>query len=390
MPRVVWLLVAARSVNRLGAFTLPFLTVLLTQSFGASVGQAGLVMALFGLATIPSRLFGGWLADHLGRRTTIVAGLVGCAAGQLLVAGATDVRQAAGAAVLLGLAFEIYESPSQAMIADVVDGPDRPAAYGLMASGLALAGMAAGLMAVALGQVDLRLLFVADAVSCLLCALLVRLTLPGGRPTADASDGTASRSPWRDRLLLALLATGTGFAVVYLQLVVTLPLTLLDRGLGAHQLGLLLTVSAATIVVGQPLLSTSLLRRHDPTTALAGGYVLLGLGLAAYGFVDSVVGFVLATVVSSLGDLVLLGRAQAVVADLAPTAARGRYLAVYGVSWGVAAVVGPLLGTTLFERAGATTLWLGCAVLCSTLAVGQLLLRRPLAQRCDARHAMPG
>jgi hypothetical protein len=59
LPSEVWLLVISRTVNRLGAFTLPFLTVILTDSFGASVATAGAVVALFGAATIPSRIIGG-------------------------------------------------------------------------------------------------------------------------------------------------------------------------------------------------------------------------------------------------------------------------------------------------------------------------------------------
>ena len=43
LPGAVWALVLARAVNRLGAFTLAFLTVLLTRRLGASVTEAGLL-----------------------------------------------------------------------------------------------------------------------------------------------------------------------------------------------------------------------------------------------------------------------------------------------------------------------------------------------------------
>ena len=76
LPATVWLLVAARAVNRLGAFTLPFLSLTLVAELGASVAQAGYLLAVFGLATIPSRLLGGRLSDRWGTRATIVGGLV--------------------------------------------------------------------------------------------------------------------------------------------------------------------------------------------------------------------------------------------------------------------------------------------------------------------------
>ena len=66
LPPTVWLLVVARAVNRLGAFTLPFLSVTLVAEQGASVAQAGFLLAAFGVATIPSRLLGGRLSDRVG------------------------------------------------------------------------------------------------------------------------------------------------------------------------------------------------------------------------------------------------------------------------------------------------------------------------------------
>ena len=78
----------------------------------------------------------------------------------------------------------------------------------------------------------------------------------------------------------------------------------------------------------------------------------------------------------SLGDLVLLGRAYAVVADLVPAGRRGGYLAAYGTSWGVAAVLAPLAGTGLLASGGPTLLWSVLALLCLGLAAAQPAVRR--------------
>ena len=178
LPKPVLLLIGARAVNQLGAFTLPFLAVVLVRDRHASLATAGLVTALFGVATIPSRLAGGRLADLIGNRATIVLGLTGCAAAQLAIAAGTSLAQAVVAAAVLGLAFELYEPPSQALIADLTDVESRPRAFSLFGAALAAGGAGAGLLATALGSVDLRLLFVADAVTCLACAAVVAVSLP--------------------------------------------------------------------------------------------------------------------------------------------------------------------------------------------------------------------
>jgi len=383
LPRVVRLLVLARAVNRLGAFTLPFLGVLLVTDLGASVATAGWVLAAFGLATIPSRLVGGRLADRLGARRTIVLGLVGTAVGQLLVAAASSLAAVVVAVVLLGLAFEVYEPPSQAMVADVTPAPLRPAAYSLLGTALAVAGVAAGLLAALLAGWDLRWLFVVDAASCLVCAGLVAVLLPPSSPPPSGAD--AAVRVWTDRRLLAMLACGTGFAVVYLQLSLVLPLTVATRGLEPGLVGLVLTTSAATMALGQ-WLAQPLLRPLDDVHALTLGYVLLGVGLLVTGFVRTVAGFLAAAVVWSLGDLVLLGRSYAVVAALALDHVRGRYLAVYGTSWGVAGILAPLLGTQLLALGGPVLAWSVLAGLCGALAVTQPLLRDVIrSERSSAR-----
>jgi MFS family permease len=383
LPRTVWLLLAARVINRLGAFSLPFLTVLITTDYGVSAATAGCVSAAFGLATIPSRLIGGRLADRMGRRRTIVFGLAGCAAAQLGIAATDSIVAVTVCAVLLGLAFELYEPPSQAMIADAVGPAERVRAYSLLSAALAVGGMGAGLIAAGLGRWDLRWLFVADAVSCLACAVIVRAVLPADRPRPlDHTDERPTDSqPWRDRVLLLMLVFGTLYALVYLQVTMSLPLSLARRGMRPADAGLLSTISAVTVVAAQPVLRLKRLSALTAPATLALGYVVLAVGLAGLAVAHTLPTSMAAMVVWSLGDLLMLGPAYALVADLAPPGGTGRYLAVYGISWGIAGVAAPILGTQLLEHAGATALWAATALLCLVLAAGQYLITHSLAAR---------
>ena len=63
--------------------------------------------------------------------------------------------------------------------------------------------------------------------------------------------------------------------------------------------------------------------------------------------------------------MILLGEPFAVVAELAPERDRGRYLAAYGVCWGVATTVGPAPGDRSRRRGWSPLLWLSCAALCA-------------------------
>ena len=385
LPRRVRLLVAARAVNQLGAFSLAFLTVLLSRSFGASLAIAGAVSAGFGLATIPSRLLGGRLADRIGRRRTILLGLVGCAAAQLGIATAPDLAVAAVCAMLLGLAFELYEPPSQAMIADAVPAGERASAYALLTTALAVGNMGAGLVADVVGRADLRWLFVVDAATCLACALIIRLALPADQPSAQPSanrvdDAKSGFSPWRDRALLTMTAAGTVFALVYMLMLVSLPLSLSSDGINPASAGLVMTVSTLALVAARPVMRLRRLADLSTTTAFAVGYLLMAGGLAGYVVAHTLPALLAPTVAWSLGNLLLMGRAFAVVAALAPPGATARYLAVYGLSWGVATVAAPVVATWLIGAFGPGTLWTAMAVVCLAMAVAQPLLLRRLAR----------
>jgi MFS family permease len=402
LPGRVRLLIAARAVNQLGAFSLAFLTVLLHRDLGASLAAAGAISAAFGLATIPSRLLGGRLADRWGRRRTILAGLTGCAAAQLGLAASPGPAAAAVCAVLLGLVFELYEPPSQATIADAVGPAERAPAYALLTTALAVGNLGAGLIADVVGRSSLRWLFVVDAASCLACALVVRLALPDDQPadrpaaaeqsaradSNNANDADAdgpSINPWRDRALLAMTAVGTVFALVYMLMLVSLPLSLTLDGLNPADAGLIMAVSTLTLVLARPALRTRPLAALSPGAAFGAGYALMAAGLAGYALAHTLPALLAPTALFSLGCLLQMGRAFAVVSALAPAGASARYLAVYGLSWGFATVLAPLPGTWLIGAFGPGPLWTAMAGLCLAMAISVLVA----GPRLTPRPAVP-
>jgi MFS family permease len=350
-PRPVRALVLARAVNQLGAFAMSFLAVMLVHVDGASLVTAGWVVALFGLATVPSRLAGGRMADRLGRRPTIVLGLLGCSVALLVIAVSPGIAGAAAGAALLGLAFEIYEPPSQALLA-----------FGLLGAALAAAGVGAGILAVLLGGVSLRLLFVADSATCVAAAALILLWVH--EPSA-ARPATSGGTPWRDGRLLVMLGVGTGFAFAWNLSVTALPLTVAARGLGPAETGWLLAVEAAVAIAGQRFLRGAAAR---PFFLMAAGIAIVAAGFAVVAFADVMPLLCVGAATVALGQVFLLGPPYAVVAGLADDVSRARYLAAYGTCWGIAQTLGPLAWTHLLSI-GVPVAWLTGAALCVLLTV---------------------
>ena len=177
--------------------------------------------------------------------------------------------------MVLGLCFEIYEPPSQALLADLTPPTQRAAAYSALGAAIAAAGVVAGLLAALLSGFGMRWLFVADAVTCVACAAMVRSALPAGHGRPRCRAGRERASPWRDRRLLTMFAAGTGFATAYMVMMGGLPLALHHEGVAPRWAGVLVAVSATTVIAGQPL------RRRLP--AAWGPFRRMALGYSAAG-----------------------------------------------------------------------------------------------------------
>ncbi|WP_285726792.1 MFS transporter [Psychromicrobium xiongbiense] len=357
-------LLIARMVNRVGGFSMAFLAVLLTQELHESVRVAGIIVAAFGLATIPSRLAGGWLLDQIGARHTILIGLIGCAATQLILAGAHSTVFAVLGAVGLGLSYELIEPPTQALIAQESDDRTRPALFGLLFVSMTVAAVVAGGVAAVVAGWDLRVLFVIDAASCLACAAVIRGFLP------DAHRRKASLAkPWRDRRLMTIFALTTVFTLIYMITVFGLPLTVVDRHIGLWVIGVNTAVSAVVAVLAQPLLHVAWLNRRDGFVAMTVGFGVLAAALGVLALASNVVAVLGFGVLGAIAEVLLMSHLYAQASRLAPPGAAGRYLAVFGVSWGIATTLAPLVIAATLRVWDGVPLWLGAAVITAALAV---------------------
>src|SRR4051794_32716048 len=106
-PRAFWILIAGAFVNRLGGFVIPLLAIYLKTQRGLSVEQIGFTVSLWGVGSILAGPAGGFLADHLGRRKTLLIALVFGAFAMLHLAVARMPWHIAIAAFLLGLFGEM-------------------------------------------------------------------------------------------------------------------------------------------------------------------------------------------------------------------------------------------------------------------------------------------
>jgi MFS family permease len=357
----------------------------ITRERHESERVAGAVMSLYGAGSILAGFVGGTLADHLGRRATMLLSLFGGALAMLGVGLAASLPQICVATFAMGWLAEMYRPAVAAMVADIVPAEGRQRAYGhlywVANLGFAIAPLLAGLAS----RSSYFTLFLVDAVTMAAYGLIV---LARVRETRPVDGGAATRqlggpglfAVLTDRGFMGLVLLTLGTATVMWQNGSALPMDMVRHGISASGYGALVAINGVMIVFLQPVI-IRLIGKRRRTGVLAASALLLGLGFGLHGVVGSPLGYALAIAVWTIGEIANLPISSALVADLAPPALRGRYQGVYGMAWGVASCVGPLLGGFFLSGPGGRALWFSCFGLMALVACGHVAIGRARERR---------
>ena len=374
LPRIYWILWTGALINRLGGFVMPLLALYLSGPRGLAIQQVGLVISLFGAGTLCAGPIGGFLADRVGRRRTLVFALVSGALAMLHLAFARAPLHIAAAAFLLGLFGDLYRPAVSAAIADLVPAQDRRRAYGFLYWAVNLGFAVGSALGGALAAHGWYLLFIGDAATTLAYTGIVWWKIPETRPAHLVNEERPSPwAPLADGPFVAFCGLSVLVWLLLFQAFVTLPIDLRNHGLSPGAYGSLIALNGVLIVFLQPILSR-LLGNFPHHRVLAASAVLVGAGFGLNSVMGTTSGFAVAITVWSLGEIVMSGIGPAVTADASPARLRGVYQGFFGAGIGAAALLAPVLGAQVMGRFGAPALWTCCLVVGGVAAAGQLAL----------------
>lgn len=374
LPRVYWFIWAGTLVNRLGSFVLPMLTIYLTTRRGLALEDAGAILSGFGLGSLVGVTLGGVLADRLGRRSTMLMGLVLGSAAMLALGAADEWWELAVSAAALGMLSDLYRPAVSALIADIVPPQKRLRAFGLLYWAINL-GFAVGTgVAGFLAEEHFTALFIGDAVTTLTFAAIIYRFVPEPPRKETAKNAAGSLvTPFMDPVFLPFLILNFLTAIVFFQHFITLPAAMAVQGMGSRDYGVAIAVNGTMIVFLQPL-ATRMLKSVGRARVLAAGSLLTGLGMGVNAFADTLPAFMVSVALWTLGEIIMAPVSSSIIADLAPEHLRGRYQGAFYLTFGLAVVVGPLVGPWLVGATDMRTMWLSCVALGVACAAGHVVL----------------
>ena len=362
LPRPVWVLCFGSFLNKFGAFVVPFLAIYLTRQ-GYTLVDAGIAISAYGVGNMIACVLGGFLADHFGRRKTIVLSMLSGACAMLLLSQARELPAIIALSALAGLTGELYRPAASALLADLVPSGQRVTAFAAYRmsfnAGWAFGPATAGFLA----EHGFFWLFVGDAVTSALFGLVAWIALPRHVQSSEpqASWGEALSALRRDKRFHQVVYAAFAIALVLFQMSSTFGLHVTRLGFSAATYGALISLNGALVVLCE-LPITTITRRFAPRRVIALGYLLLGMGFAMIVFAKNIPALTCCLVVFTLGEMISMPIAAAYVADLSPPNMRGRYSGAFGFTWALGLIVGPALGMKAFG-VNPGLLWSGCAAL---------------------------
>ena len=381
------------AANIAGQMAYSLLPIYLTE-MGATVGQVGLVFTVASLVPTGLQIFGGWLSDTIGRLRAIALGSSIAVFGYLLFFISPSWEW-----VMLGLCVEYVSNavvgPSfSAYVAEQSEESQRGRVFGLPGSiymTVTVIGPAlAGFIAYRLGFRPMLLV----ALVFYATATLVRVWMALAERFAPLK--AAEKPTWGDLkvqmgAMFSLLVAGGILTWIWVTDAVgdttfslinqLYPIYLKDiGGMNVEQIGLL-NAAWGTAVILAGFVSGWLADRTSERLAIAGGFLIEGIGLVLLIQAHSFVGFGTAMLVFGLGSGSLMPAYQSLISKVVPEDKRGLAFGLFGTSLGLLSLPFPWIGAQLWERFGPQTpFWftvLACAI---SIPIAWLKFRHPPAK----------
>ncbi len=372
-PGQFWLMVAGMLISTIGASMIwPFLMVYVSSQLDLPLVIVSSLMTINSAAGLVSSLIVGPIIDRLGRKWAMVISLGLLGGMYLLYTQAHTYAAFAALMILSGAVNPLYRVGADAMVADLIPEDKRLDAYAIMrmsnnlgvAIGPALGGFIASssytvaFLSAATGMVSYSLLL----------TFFARETLPARLPEAALQAPVRERFGGYNIIFKDRPFMGFIFALILGQMCATMVWVLMavylkaNFGILESEFGWIASTNAIMVVALQVFV-TNITKRYSSLPVIAVGVLLYAVSMFMISLSTGFWGFWISMVVMTFGELTLVPTANAYTAKRAPAHMRGRYMSIFGLTWGISHGVGALLGGLLNDTLGPIFIWIGAGVI---------------------------
>jgi predicted MFS family arabinose efflux permease len=384
IPRVIWYISIVSLVNRCGAFVISFLSLYMTKKLGFPLESAGYVMTFFGVGALSGAFIGGKLTDKLGYYPVQFWSLVINGVVLLLMLLVRDIWWMGLAVFAMSFSSEIFRPANSVAMARHCEPETRTRSISLYRMAVNLGWTLAPALGGLLVAVGWEWLFWVDGLTCIIAAYTLLWLVPQKAETPAIIEesqvmapASTTVSPYKDRTFVYFsLLTMLG-AMVFMQILWTIPLFWeKEYAWTEAQIGQMLALNGLIVFFTE----MPMIHRLDGR-APALGYVRFGLILYALSFSAcllpaGIASALIFTVLISFGEMFVMPFSSNFVFGRSEGSKQGQYMALYTMSYSVANILAPFIGTQVIAHWGYNTLWIMVTTLAMVSFTGFWLLQK--------------
>lgn len=351
---------------------LPFMSLYAVTELKVSAGNAGLVLAAYGMGAFVSAPFTGKLSDRFGSVRLMTISLF--AAGIFLIGYSfvTNFYIFLLMSFFWAIIAEAFRPASMSFVSTEAPADRRKTAFALYRLALNL-GMSVGpLIGGLLSTINFHLLFYVDGITSIAAAIFllfshlnettVKSSLSKEDDKAPGEDFYKSTSVFKNRKFVFLLLAIIPVVIVFFQFIGAMPLFIVDElGFSRATFGIMISINTLLIIFIEVPLNDAM-RNWADWKALMLGALFSGFGFGLLSVFHTIYGIIISIVFWTFGEMIFFPAANDYVSEISPEKRRGEYMGYFQMTFSFAFIIGPWMGTEVLENFGSFTLWVGCLV----------------------------
>jgi MFS family permease len=384
LPREIYILFLARTINSIGAFVFPLLSLILTGKIGMSKTDAGIFMTTLAVLQVPSLILGGKIGDTFGRKKVIfISNILGASC--YIISGMIKPSMLTAYMIVIASSFYTLSGPSfEAVTADLTTPDNRKSSYSLLYMGFNLGFSVGPLIGGLLYKDFLSLVFIGDAITTLISIVLFMIYVPethskehkveidDSRVLEKHQEGSVFKVLLQRPILIYFALIMFVYQFAYSQWGFALPLHMKDifGDPGAAYYGVAASFNGVVVIVFTPII-LKLTRKAIPMKIVAIGGFFYAIAFGSFGFAKVLLPFLIGIFVMTLGEIMISINNNTFVANHTPASHRSRVSSIIQFITGAGYSLGPLIMGRVLSSYGPLVSW---SIISVSVAIGAVLI----------------
>ncbi|MEY8759592.1 MFS transporter [Chryseobacterium tongliaoense] len=365
-------------INRSGSMVLPFLGVYMTAHLHFSIENSGIILSFFGIGSVLGSWLGGMITDKIGEyRVQSLSLLLSVPLFCLIPLFKTEVGLA-GIILVQSIVSEAFRPANSVAITKYAKPENITRAFSLNRMAVNLGFSIGPALGGILSAISYEFLFFSNALGALLAGLMYiwffgkrnKLAARKAKKIKEAVLIKKENSPYRDSKFLIYCFFCMLFSICFFQLFSTLTIFYKDTAhLSQQSIGFILGYSGFLIVLLEMAFVQIAEKYFKLASTMLLGTFLCGFSYAMMAFDYSMITLIVSMTILCIGEIWTLPFMSTITALRSGENNKGAYMGLNGISFSIAFIITPYVGTLIAEKFGFTVLWLGTGALATVIAV---------------------